>query len=115
MTLTPVTELRPIQHAAAPRPAVPAEIAEAEQLLDSLKRCAVWLLRNGVGIVGFVGSQSFGPDRIVVTVTAPAARLHVLMPDCECCKRGQDGALTVFTWTAVRFGLRIEWRETTCH
>jgi hypothetical protein len=114
--MKPVTELRrPIKYAVSPGPdsARKTAISTAEGLIGALLQCVLWLLKHGVYVVGFQGYQQGGVDRVVVTV-APSPLLHRLLPDCAWRARRQEGALTIYTWFAVRFDVRIEWEEVTC-
>lgn len=99
---------------AAPDATRQTSIAAATKLITSLLNAVVWLISQRFSVISFHGSRDIGGDKIVIKV-APSPRLHVVFgDDCAWRQRRQDGALTIYTWFADRFGVRIEWEEVTC-
>lgn len=95
----------------------PREIAisRAIRMLTNLLRTVVFLLQNGIYVIGFRGRRvESGFDRIVVQVAA-SPYLQTLFADAMWLKQRHTGALTVHTWFAERFGIRIEWEEVCAH
>lgn len=88
--------------------------ATATSLITDLLRCVLWLIRHGIYITGFRGWRGHQADRIVVTVAASPSLYRLFAGDCAWSKRRQQGALTIYTWAAERFGIRIEWEEASC-
>lgn len=98
-------------------PKSPREIAisRAIRMLTNLLRTVVFLLQNGVYVIGFRGRRiESGFDVIVVQVVA-SPYLQTLFTDAMWLKQRHTGALTVHTWFAERFGIRIEWEEACPH
>lgn len=102
---------RTVRPAETPRE---AEMTSAASLITGLLRCVLWLLRHGVYVIGFTGQRRNGLDRITVKVAASAYLYRIFGDECAWNTRRQDGALTIYTWYAERFGVRIEWEEVTC-
>ena len=99
---------------AAPEATRPDSIAAATTLITNLLRAVLWLISQRFSVISFHGSRDIGGDKIVITV-APSPRLHAVFgEECAWRQRRQDGALTIYTWFADRFGVRIEWEEVTC-
>lgn len=104
----------PVKYAgAAPEYPRDQAMTSATRLITNLLRCVLWLIRHGVFVIGFCGRRGESSDCVVVTVAA-SSYLRVLLPDCAWRRRRQEGALTIYTWFSVRFGVRIEWEEVVC-
>ncbi len=86
-------------------------ITEAVHLITNLLRCVVWLIRRGVFVVSFVGFHAPGGDRLTVRVAASPFLYTLFGNDAAWQQRRQEGALTITTWFAIRFGIRVEWEE----
>ena len=95
------------------RPAAPvadpraAALSEFDQRLANMGRCVHWLVEHGVRVLD---SRLCRVGGIVTVAGSPHVRA-LFAPDCTWRQRRQDGALTIFTWFAVRFETRIEWEE----
>ena len=112
-----------LPHAVRPGPYVPLDtapkgspreeaITAATIMISSLQQCIFWLVRQGIYVIGFEGKTSNGMDQVIVKV-APSPYLHRLFAgQCAWRARQQKGVVTIYTWCADRFGIRIEWEET---
>lgn len=87
-------------------------MGEAVRLITNLLRCVLWLIKNGVFVLGFKGWAMNGVDHVTVSVAASPYLHHLFQNDCTWQQRRQEGCLTIFTWFSVRYGIRIEWEET---
>lgn len=86
-----------------------AMLAEFDGAVDDLKRCVHWLTAQGIAILA-IGMRR-GPAMPQVTIAA-SSHLHQLFgADCANIGRRPDGALTCYTWSAVRHGCLIVWEE----
>ncbi len=85
-----------------------AALAEFDRRMENMGRCVHWLVEHGVHVLGSSLGRAGG---IVIVAGSPTLRALVGQ-DCTWRRRRQDGALTIFTWFAVRFETRIEWEET---
>lgn len=84
-------------------------LAEIDGHLDDLRLCIHWLVAQGVAVLSVDMRRGRAQPTIEV---APSPWLHVLFQgDCANIVRRQDGALTVFTWVAIRYGCEIRWNE----
>lgn len=89
-----------------------ATITEAVCLITNLLRCVVWLIRHGVFVTSFSGYHTpGGGDHIKVCVAASPYLYTLMGRDAAWQQRRQEGSLTIYTWFAIRFGIRIEWEE----
>ena len=89
-----------------------AAMTSATRLITNLLRCVLYLIKHGVFVTGFAGCKTAaGDDRITVTVAASPFLYKLFASECAWQKRRQEGALVIFTWFAVRYGIRIEWEE----
>lgn len=87
-------------------------MSTATHLITNLLRCVLWLIRHGIYVNGFSGERDTGGGtRITVRVAASPYIYQVLKGEAAWQQRRQQGHLTIFTWFAVRFGIRIEWEE----
>lgn len=87
-------------------------ITEAVRLITNLLRCVIWLIRHGVFVTSFSGYHvPGGVDHVKVCVAASPYLYTLLGSDAAWQKRRQEGCLTIYTWFAIRFGIRIEWEE----
>ena len=91
-----------------------AAMASATVMITNLMRCVLWLMRHGIYVIGFRGWQSAGVDHIAVTVPASPHLYRLFAGQCYWRNRRQDGSLTIHTWNAERFGVRIQWEEVSC-
>lgn len=88
-----------------------AALAVIDEHLDNLKRCIHWLIEHAVVVLAV--DMRHGRARPRITVAA-SPRLYVMcQDDCANIGRRQDGALTVYTWAARRFGCDLRWEEVT--
>jgi hypothetical protein len=86
-------------------------ISHAICMITSLLKVVIYLMRHGVYVIGFRGRRTdAGLDSIVVQVTA-SPYLKTLFRDALWLKQRHDGALTIHTWFADRWGIRIEWED----
>lgn len=91
----------------------PRELAvtHAIRTITGLLKVVIYLLQHGVYVIGFRGwRNAAGVDNIVVTVAA-SPYLTTLFRDATWLKQRHDGALTIHTWFADRWGIRIEWED----
>lgn len=93
-----------------------ATLAEAVRLITNLMRCVLWLIKRDIRVTGFSGWRANGIDRVIVTVAA-CPQLYILFgrDGCAWQARRPEGALTIYTWFADRFGIRVEWEEACAH
>lgn len=86
-------------------------IKHAIGMITGLLKVVIYLLQHGVYVIGFRGWRTdAGLDRIVVQVVA-SPYLNTLFRDAIWLKQRRDGALTIHTWFADRWGIRIEWED----
>lgn len=86
-------------------------MTRAIQTLTGLLRCVLYLVCNGIFVIGFKGSSTDNHDQVVVNV-AHSPRLHDLFGEnCFNHRQAPNGELMVHTWSAELFGVRIEWEE----
>lgn len=105
----------PIKYAgAAPESARDLQLTAAHRLITDLLRCVTWLLQHGIYVIGFDGRQRSGVSIVTVRVAASPYLYKMFGEDCCWRTRRQEGALTIYTWAANRFGIRIEWEEVSC-
>lgn len=86
-------------------------MGEAVRLVTNLLRCVLWLMNQGVYVIGFRGWQRNGVDHVTVQVAPSPYLYHLFKNDCSWQERRQEGCLTIFTWRSFRFGIRVEWEE----
>lgn len=86
-------------------------MGEAVRLITNLLRCVLWLVKQGVYITGFQGRRGNCGDQVIVTVAASPWLYRLFSDECTWQQRRQEGCLTIYTWFAIRFGIRIEWEE----
>lgn len=93
-----------------PQPVNPrsAALAEFDRRVENLRQCVHWLVEHGVSVTDSRLGRAGG---IVKAAGSPGLRALVGQ-DCTWRQRRQQGALTIFTWFAIRFETRIEWEET---
>ncbi len=98
-----------------PESELEARRRSATTLITNLLRCVLWLMGNGIHVIGFDGSRRGDSDRVTVRVTA-SPYLHILfgVDGCYWRRRRQEGVLTIYTWCAERFDCRIEWEDVQC-
>lgn len=86
-------------------------VSQAIKTITGLLKAVIYLLQHGVYVIGFRGWRNdAGVDRIVVQVSA-SPYLTTLFRDAIWLRQRQDGALTIHTWFAERWGVRIEWED----
>ena len=85
-------------------------LADYDRRLDNLRCCVHWLVDNGVKVIESMLCRQGGIVKVAASPNLP----RLLGGECSWRKRRQDGALTIFTWFAVRYGTRIEWEDVTC-
>lgn len=86
-------------------------VSEAIRMITSLLKVVIYLMQHGVYVIGFRGQRNAaGIDNIVVMVAA-SPYLTTLFRDATWLKQRHDGALTIHTWFADRWGIRIEWED----
>lgn len=81
-----------------------------DRRLDNARHCAAWLIDLGVKVRGVRVDKAAG----VVKVESTPFLWRLFAGDYAWRERRQEGALTIFTWFAVRYGTRIEWEEQQC-
>lgn len=87
-------------------------ITEAVRLISDLLRCVIWLIRHGVFVTSFSGTRVQGNgDRMTVRVAASTYLYTLFGADAVWQQRRRKGHLTITTWFAIRFDIRIEWEE----
>lgn len=87
-------------------------ITEAVCLITNLLRCVIWLIRHGVFVTSFGGHHVLGGGNYVKVCVAASPYLYMLLGSSAASQqRRQEGCLTIYTWFAIRFGIRIEWEE----
>ena len=85
-----------------------AALEELDRRLENMGRAVHWLVEHGVHVL----STSLGRAGGIVIVAGSPALRALIGNDCAWRRRRQDGALTIFTWFAMRFDTRVEWEET---
>jgi hypothetical protein len=78
-----------------------------DRRLDNARHCAAWLIELGVKVRGVRVDKASG----VVKVESTPFLWRLFAGDCAWRERRQKGAMTIFTWFAVRYSTRIEWEE----
>jgi hypothetical protein len=102
--------------AAIGRPPAPDEcpravaLAEFDRRIENLRCCVHWLVEHEIRVID---SRLCRVGGIVKVAASPSLRV-LLGSDCSWRQRRQDGALTIYTWFAMRFGTRIEWEDVSC-
>lgn len=86
-----------------------AALADFDRHLDNLKRCVHWLIVQGVTVLD--ADLKRGRARPHLTVAASPYLYMLFKNDCANVGRRQDGALTRYTWQAVRFEITVQWEE----
>lgn len=109
--MNPQAIIRPARIANTPRDTAQAT---ATTLITNLLRCMLWLIRHGIYVIGFNAARRCGVDEVTVKVAASPYLQRLFADECAWLSRRQEGALTVRTWFAHRYGIRIEWEEVTC-
>lgn len=86
-------------------------ITHAIRTITGLLKVVIFLMQHGVYVIGFRGwRNAAGVDRVVVQVAA-SRYLFTLFRDAIWLRQRHDGALTIHTWFAERWGVRIEWED----
>lgn len=96
-----------------PQAKSPREIAisRAIRMITNLLRTVIFLMQNGVYVIGFRGKRNAaGRDQIVIRV-APSPYLATLFPGAVWLKQRHDGVLTIHTWFAECAGIHVEWED----
>lgn len=86
------------------------KIPALDRRFDNARHCAAWLTELGVKVRGVTVDQQSG----VVKVESTPFLWRLFANDCAWRERRQAGAVTIYTWFAVRYSTRIEWEERQC-
>ncbi len=93
-----------------PDPRFKRALAEPVQQTSCLLRCVIFLAKNDVQVIEVSGKPGRGHAGLRVRVAASPV-LRRLLPECYWRKRSQHGPHAIDTWSASRFGVRIDWDE----
>jgi hypothetical protein len=95
--------------------ATPRAIKIATDHMENLKSCLIFLLSNGIRVIGYNGHIVDGKAHITVTADASPHLWRLYGGHCETNRRRQDGAFTVETWVGRHSSaIDVEWEETRC-
>ncbi len=86
---------------------------ELSRRMDNAHHAATWLINLGV-LIRQVRIDRV--PRVVATIRIDHSPFvdRLFAGSCAWRERRQEGAYTIYTWFAVRYGVRIEWEERQC-
>lgn len=86
---------------------------ELSRRMDNAHHAATWLIDLGVLIRQVRIDRR---PRVVATIQIEHSPFvsRLFAGSCAWRERRQEGAFTLYTWFAVRYGCRIEWEERQC-